>query len=412
LALNARWKHLLLSLSGTLMTLVPVQAQDWPQWRGPHRDGTIAAIALPDPWPQRLREAYRVEVGEGHAAPIVVGDRIYLFAREKDHEVIRCLEAGSGKELWKHAYPAPYKMDPAALGHGPGPKATPTFADGKLYTQGMSSQLYCLDAGTGKVLWHQDLLRKYDTPGPQFGTSTSLLVEGDEVWTFTGGRKQGAVIAFDRTTGREKWQTPCDGPAYCSPVAVELAGVRQVLTFSRAEFLSLSPRDGKVLWRIPYTTAYEQNIVTPMVFRDLVILSGYAKPTQAYRVSREGDRFTVKEAWKNDKLRMYMSSPVLDGDHLFGHDQSGQMVCLDAATGKTLWAKGNLGDYVSLILAGKQLLCLDDQAELTVLAASPAAYMELARLRVSDSPTWAHLALTPGRLYVKDKTRLIVYEMK
>jgi outer membrane protein assembly factor BamB len=393
-----------------LLALSQTNASDWPQWRGPQRDGVALEVKLPAQWPEKLKARYRVEIGEGHAAPVIAGNRVYVFSREQQNEIVRCLDAETGKELWMNSYAAPYKVDPAAAGHGPGPKATPTFAEGKLYTLGMSSQLRCWDS-SGKVLWQHDLLAEYQAEGPQYGTSASLLVEGDLVIALVGGRKQGSVIAFDRNSGKEKWKTACDGPAYGAPVAAELAGVHQVLTFTRGEFVSLLPQDGQILWRIPYTTAYEQNIVTPVVYQDLVIISGYSKPALALRIERVGNKLTAREAWKNAKLRMYMSSPVLKGDSLFGHDQSGQIVCVDAKTGATRWAKGNLGDYVSMILAEDRLLCLDDQAELTVLEADPTAYKEVAKIRVSDSPTWAHLALSGGRIFVKDKTHLICFEL-
>ncbi len=400
-----------LVLAGFLSVVsFPVSAQDWPQWRGPKRDGVAPMLKLPERWPSKLTELYRIDAGEGHAGPVVVGGRLFLFFRAKNDEVIRCVDAKFTKQLWEQTYAAGYKVDPAAKSHGPGPKATPTCADGLIYTQGMSSQLHCLEAKTGKVVWTRDLQREYRCEGPQFGTAASILVEGDLIITLVGGTKEGAVVAFDRKNGKEIWKTPCDGPAYCSPVAADLAGTRQVLFFTRAEFLSVSPKDGQILWRIPYTTAYEQNIVTPITYKDLVIISGFGKPCQAFRVTKDGEKLTPREVWKNDKLRMYMSSPVLAGEHLFGHDQSGQIVCLEAKTGRTLWNKGNLGQYVSMILAGDRLLCLDEMAELTVLEANPKEYKEVATYKVSDSATWAHLAIAEGRLFVKDKTRLICYE--
>ncbi len=396
---------------GILAWTCSIQAQDWPQWRGPNRDGVAGNIALPERWPERLNKSWELEVGEGHASPVVVGKHLYVFSRAKEHEVVRCVEAKSGKVLWEHSYAAPYKVDPAAAGHGPGPKATPTFHQGKLYTQGMSSQLRCFDAGDGKVIWEHDLLKKYDAVGPQFGTSASLLIEGDLVIALVGGWKKGAIVAFERETGKERWSTPCDGPAYCSPIAVDLTGVRQIITLTRGEFLALAPKDGRLLWRMEYATAYEQNSVTPVVWKDLVIISGYGKPTLAIRVKRDGDQFTTEEVWKNSRLRMYMSSPVVSGDYLYGHDQGGRMVCIELATGKTMWFGGSLGDYASIIRVGDRLLCLDDFAQLTVFAANPKELKVLASIRVSDSPTWAHLAISPGRLFVKDKTRLIGYEL-
>jgi outer membrane protein assembly factor BamB len=402
-------------LAGFALLLLPltIAAQDWPQWRGPHRDGTAPQAKLPAAWPQPLaKPAYDLPVGEGHASPVYAQGRLFLFTREKEAEVVRCLDVASGKEQWQFTYAAPYQMDPAAFGHGKGPKATPTYADGKVYTQGMAGQLHCLDVATGREVWKKDLAKEYATTGPQYGTSASILIEGDLAITLTGGRKEGMVVAFDRNTGQEKWKTPCDGPAYQAPYVAMVHGVRQILTFTRREFLSLSPADGKILWRLPYVTDYEQNIVMPVVWKDMVILSGFAKKSQAFRITKAGDTWKTEEVWKADKLRMYMSSPVLAGDHLFAHDQNGFITCVEAATGKTLWSKGRFREYVSMILVGQQLLCLDTEGNLLVLAADPKEYRELARYKVSTSPVWAHLCLAPGRLIVKDKTNVRCYVLE
>ncbi len=386
-------------------------AGDWPQWRGPHRDGVAHGLKVPERWPEQLKEVFRVEVGEGHASPVVAGGRLYQFARQGNDEVVRCLDAGTGKELWKHAYAAPYEMDPAAASHGPGPKATPTVHDGKVYTQGMSSQLHCYDAATGKVRWRLDLLKEHQAPGPQYGTAASLLVEGNRVIAQVGDRKEGFLIAFDKDTGKEAWKTLCDGPSYCAPVAADLAGVRQVLTFTRNEFVGVAPRDGRILWRLPYRTAYEQNIVTPVVWKDRVIICGVGKAAEAFTLVREAGALKPQSLWNNGDLKMYMTSPVIAGGVLFGHGQGGKLVCVDLESGKTLWSGGELGQYSSSLLAGDKLLCLDNTSHLFVFQVDPKEFRQLAKLRVSDAPTWAHLCVTPERIYVKDKTHLISYEM-
>ncbi len=400
---------ILLSL-GLLLT-VDANARDWPQWRGPNRDGVARGIPLPRQWPERLREEFRVEVGEGHASPVVVQGKLYQFSRQGNEEVLRCLDADTGKELWKRAYAAPYEMDPAATSHGPGPKATPTVVDGKVFTQGMSSQLHCYDARSGKVLWKHDLLKECQAAGPQYGTAASLLVEGNLVIAQVGDRKEGLVVAFDRDTGKEVWKTPCDGPSYCAPLAVDLAGVRQVLTFSRNEFLALAPAKGNILWRMPYRTSYEQNIVTPVVWKDRVILAGVGKPIQSFSLTRQGGELKVNPLWDNGDLKMYMSSPVISGNVLYGHGQGRKLVCVDLETGKTLWSGGEMGQYASTILAGDQVLCLDNTGHLFVFKNDPKEFQQLAKLRLSDSPTWAHLGITPERLYVKDKTHLMAFAL-
>lgn len=384
---------------------------DWPQWRGPKRDGEAGTVRLPRQWPQELRRLFAIEVGEGHAAPVVVGDRVFVFTRVGEEEVVRALDARSGRELWKDSYSAPYTMDPAATDHGKGPKATPTVYDGRVYTHGMSSVFTCYDAQSGKLLWRHDFLKLHQATGPQYGTAASPLVEGDVVVTVIGDAKQGQILALDRKSGEARWRTPCDGPAYGSPVAADLAGSRQIVTLTRNTLSGFEATRGRLLWQTRFHTAYEQNCLTPLVSGDRIMISGYMRPTAAYRIGRTGSRYEAVEEWRSDRLKMYMSSPVLHRDHLFGLDQTGKLVCLEARTGSVRWTGGEFGEYASITRVGDQLLVCDEGGELAVVAADPAAYQEAVRLRLSDQPIWAHLAIVPGMLYVKDRSRLLAYEL-
>jgi outer membrane protein assembly factor BamB len=390
---------------------VPLVFGDWPQWRGPKRDGESAAVTLPRQWPPQLRRLFSVEVGEGHAAPVVVGDRVVVFARVGEQEVVRAIHARTGEEVWKDSYEAPYTMDPAATAHGKGPKATPTIHDGRVYTHGMSCVFTCYDLQSGKVLWRHDFIKQYQATGPQYGTAASPLIEGNLVLTVIGDAKQGQVLALDRKSGEIRWRTPCDGPAYGSPVAADLAGTRQIVTLTRNTLCGLEPTRGRLLWQTRYHTAYEQNCLTPIVMGDRILISGYMRPTAAYRVTRSGSRFDVTEEWRSDRLKMYMSSPVLHREHLYGLDQTGKFVCLDAKTGQVRWSGGAFGEYASIIRVQDDLLVCDEGGEMAVIAADPGSYQEKARLRLSDQPVWAHLAVVPGVLYVKDRTRLLAYEL-
>jgi len=385
---------------------------DWPQWRGPGRDGQAPAVRLPRRWPGELRLLFQVEVGEGHASPVVWGDRVLVFTRVGDDEVVRALDSLSGRQVWQDSYRAPYSEDPAAVAHGKGPKSTPTVHEGRVYVHGMSSVLTCYDAATGKIHWRHDLLKEYMASGPQYGTAASPLVVGEVVVVPVGDQKEGHLMAFDRQNGKVRWKTPCDGPAYGSPVIGELAGGKQIVTLTRNTLLAVEPGQGRLLWQVRYRTAYEQNCLTPLLIAgDRVIVSGYMRPTVAYRITRTGASYRVAEQWQSDRLKMYMSSPILVQDHLIGLDQSGKLVCMEAKSGTVRWTGGDFGEYASLIHAGGQVLVCDEGGELVVLAADPAAYRELARLRLSEEPVWAHLAIVPGRLFVKSRTRLTAYEL-
>jgi outer membrane protein assembly factor BamB len=252
-------------------------ASDWPEWRGPHRDGVV--LEEPKAWPEKLNLKWKIEVGIGHSSPVMAAGSIYDFAREGDQETVLSIDPANGKVRWKQQYAAPYKMNPAAVSHGEGPKATPLYADGKLYTFGISGILSAFDAETGKPLW------RLDTKGsPDFGTAMSPVFDGGMVIAHVGGTKVGALTAFDPANGAVKWTWNGDSPAYASPLVVELGGVRQVVTQSHSNIVGIAAASGKLLWKIPFSTEYDQNIVTPVLYKDTLIFSGIDKGVFAVRL--------------------------------------------------------------------------------------------------------------------------------
>jgi outer membrane protein assembly factor BamB len=400
------------ALFAVALALPSAAAADWPQWRGPDRDGTAGKLSLPARWPKDLTRKWRVTVGEGHSSPVVAGDRVFLFSREKDDEVVRCLELGSGKEVWKKSYPAPYEMHPAARGHGKGPKSTPAVRDGRLFTFGIGGVLTCWDAKTGKVLWRKDFAKVYKNTSPLFGTAMSPLVEGGLCVVHVGGHDKGALKAYKVDSGEEKWSWDGDGPGYASPVLVTLAGERQVVTQTQDNLVGVSWSAGKLLWRVPFTTQFEQNIISPVVYKDLVIYSGYNQPLRAVRVTKSGEEFKAKRAWENEAHPLYMSTPVVRDGLLFGMStgRGGEIFCANAASGKTLWrAPRKGGQNAALVNAGRVLLVLTTEGRLTVLKPSATRYDPVATYKVADTPTWAHPAVVGSRVLVKDQTTLAAW---
>ena len=243
-----------------VVALAPgMAAQDWTQWRGPNRDGVMASFREPASWPAALTKRWRVEVGTGYATPLVVGNRVYSFTRQGDEEVVTALEASSGKVLWRTAYPAAFKMNPATAPHGPGPKSTPTLAGNRLFTLGISGIVTAFDAETGRQIWQKPA----GPVEPLFHTGMSPLVDGNLVIFHVGGHDAGALTAFDVATGDVRWSWKGDGPAYGSPLVFELSGTRQVVTFTQQNFVGVSLATGQLLWRRPYTTAVHDDQPDP-----------------------------------------------------------------------------------------------------------------------------------------------------
>lgn len=395
------------------VTAAAVLAANWPQWRGPHRDG-VANLDHTGSWPAKLKLQWKVDVGEGHSSPVVAGDRIFLLARKGENEIASSLDLTTGKTVWQQSYPAPYEMVSVARAHGKGPKSTSVIDQGRLYTFGISGVLSAFDAASGKLLWRKDFSKQYKTTWPAFGTAMSPVVADGRVIAHVGGQPGGALTAFDAKTGESLWSWSEDAPAYTSPIVVTLAGVRQIVTQTEKHIVGVSFDKGALLWEIPFTTPYDQNIVTPVIYKDTLIFSGHQQRTFAVRVAQVAGKWSTEEIWTNDAVPMYMSSPVLSGDHLYGFTEKrrGSLFCLDARDGKLLWTdEGRQGDNASLVLAGNQLLVLTTEGELLVVPANPGGYQVTASYEVADTPTWAHLTVTGGRILVKDQTTLAVWSV-
>jgi len=412
---NTVSKVLVLIMAAALSWMPRAAAQDWPQWRGPSRDGLAAKGPARASWPASLKPGWKVSVGVGHASPVVVGSRVYVFARRGEDEVLECLDLATGKSLWKQAHPAPYTMNSAATSHGKGPKSTPVVANGRVFTLGIAGALTAHDAATGRELWRHDFKQRFKATSPAFGTAMSPAVDGERVIAHVGGDNDGSLSAFDAATGVERWSWKADGPGYASPIVATLAGRRQVVTQTQKNVVGLAADTGEQLWTIPFTTAYEQNAVTPVISGDLVVYSGLDKGVSAVRIVKRGAGFVAEPAWSNDEVSSYMSSPVLEGGVLYGlsHKKKGQLYALDLATGKTLWlSEGRLGENAALVSLGGALLALTTDSALIVAKLDPKAYSVIRTYTVADSPTWAHPAPTGGGILVKDLESLALWNMQ
>ncbi len=400
------------SLLGWLLIASASSAiEDWPQWRGPHRDAHAPGVTPPAIWPKQLTRRWQVEVGLGHSSPVMAKGKIYIFTRRGDDEVLACLSA-EGKELWQQKYPAPYQVNPAAALHGKGPKSTPAVAAGRVYTFGISGTLTCRDANTGQRLWQKEFTKQFPATSPLYGVAMSPLVEADKCIVHVGGHDKGALMALDAKTGETLWSWPDDGPAYASPIVVTLDGVRQVVTQSQKACVAVDFDDGKLLWKIAFQTEYDQNAVTLVEHEGSLIVSGYNKGVDRYRIERKDGEWETDATWENKEVSLYTSSPLADGDTLFGfsHRHKGELFAINLTTGKTLWTSdGRMGENASLVETGKVLWALTSGAELIAFKATEKQFEPLAQYKVADTPTWAHPVIFSDGVLVKDETKLILW---
>ncbi len=373
------------------------------QARGPNCDAIVALKR--DDWPLTLRRAWSKEVGGGQSTPLVVGDRVYIFSSSGEEEIVQALELGTGTEIWRQVYRAPYRVNPAVTAHGRGPKATPLVAGGRVITYGISGIASGFDAATGNLLWRRTFEETAMTNMPPFGNAASpILVDGLALFV-AGDRDRGALVAVDPATGRERWRFSGEGPAYASPVVAEIGKVEQVLTFTRTRLVSVAASNGALLWSVPFTTEGDQNSVPPLVHDGIVIYSGLAKGVMAIRPVRQGLVFKLEKVWTNSEVSMHMSAPVLADGRIFGfsHRKRGQFFALDFKTGRTLWlSDGQQGDTASLSAGNGFWFALTDFGRLLVLKQDEPAFAPLRTYTVADAGTWAAPAIDDHGVLIKD----------
>jgi outer membrane protein assembly factor BamB len=389
---------------------VLAQSADWSQWRGPNRDGKAQAASLPQSWPKTLKEQWKVTVGVGHASPVVANGKIYVFARQGDEEVLLCLDAVTGKQIWKSGNAIAYEMHPAARGHGKGPKSTPVVSNGNVYTFGITGVLSAHDARTGELKWRREFAGNFPATSPLYGTATSPLVENGLLIVHVGGPDKGALRAFDAATGAIKWSNNTDGPAYASPIVVTLAGVRQVVTFMQKDLVGVDFANGKMLWRVPAKSGYDTNSVTPLIHKDMIIAAREDQGLTAFRLVKRGTELAPEEVWSNKQVELYLNTPVIEGNQLVGLSvrNKGQFFSIDADTGKTLWqGPGRMGENAAIVnAAGKVLLLLTNDANLIVQPLTAKAYAPAAQYTVATSQTWAHPLIFGQQVVIKDESTL------
>jgi outer membrane protein assembly factor BamB len=391
-----------------LVGFAPLAAQDWPQWRGPARDGLIRAFKEPASWPMTLTRRWSVEVGTGYATPLVVGNRLYVFSRQGDDEVLQALDPASGKSLWRTSYPAPFKMNPATAPHGPGPKSTPTFAANRLFTLGISGIVTAFDATTGKQIWQ----RPADPVEPLYHTAMSPLVVGNQMILHIGGHDKGALTSFDVATGKVRWSWGGDGPAYGSPLLFDLGGTPQVVTFTQKNFVGVSLEDGKLLWRRPFTTPSNTTSQTPLLYKDMVIQMGRNNGVKAFRVAPASGEWSTTDVWTTEEVSSHMSDAVAIDNVLFGlsHLNSGEYFAVDLDTGKVLWkSEPRQAAHAAITRAGNTIFSLEDDSELVVIRLNRTRFEPVARYKVAESATWTQPVVSGNRIFVKDVSSLSLW---
>jgi outer membrane protein assembly factor BamB len=381
-------------------------AADWPQYRGPNRDGISAEPAALRSWsPAGPKVLWKVPIGEGYSQVVAARGRLFTLDTRGDDEQAVALDPATGKQVWR------VRIDRKFVdGQGDGPRSTPTVDGDLVYVLSASGRLAALRAANGQTVWQHDLRAEYGATPPNWGVATSPLVEGNLLLVNVGGSGNRSIMAFDKMNGKPVWGSQSDGAGYAAPIAVTVRGVRQAIFFTAGAVVSVAPKDGRLYWRVPWQTDYDVNASTPIFFPPdkLYVSSGYGVGAGLFQIRVAGDKVSAVEVWRSPGMKNQFSSSVLHNGTFYGFD-NGTMKAIDAATGKERWKQRGLGQG-SLILAGDHLVVLSDSGKLALLEATPEEYRELGSAQVLEGRCWTAPSLADGKLYLRNQEQLVALD--
>ena len=397
-------------------------ATDWPQWRGPNRDGVWAETGILESIPaDGLKVRWRARIGNGYSGPAVADGRVFVndYQPAARAERVLCFDATTGKPLWVRSYPCDY----ADMEYENGPRAAPTVHGGKVYTLGTKGHLFCLDAADGRVVWNKDLATEFNARIPQYGAAAAPLIEGNQLIVCAGGRPDATVIAFNRDTGEVAWKALGDRASYSSPIAVTAGGVRQVIVWTADSIASLDPATGNVLWQVPWKASFDpaQMVTTPVRHKDMLLFLG-----AWYRGSKmlklDPDKPAASVLWETRKQpTTTISTPLFQDDRYFyAVEGDGSLCCLDATSGNQIWATRQATSErfgnVHMTPNGDRAFLFNQKGHLILARLTPQGYQELGRTllveptagyRPADPIAWAHPASANRHVFARNDRELV-----
>ena len=392
----------------TAATPAPATGRNyWTNFRGPRRDGKYDESRVSTNWPSKgLPVVWKQPVGLGHSSFAVADGKAFTSEQRRNQEVVAAYDLNSGRELWTQKWNAEFTDTT-----GDGPRATPTWDQGRIYALGATGELRCLEANTGSVVWGKNILSDNQASNLPWAMAASPLVVDDKVIVLPGGTAGKSVVAYNKMTGAPVWKVLNDTQAYVSPMLVELGGRRQIVVVSSSRVVGLTPEDGALLWSYPWNTSGGINVSQPIVVdrNRLFISSGYGKGAALIELKPTGNTFTASTIWENNNMKNKFNSSVLHNGHIYGLDE-GILSCLDVNTGERKWKDGRYG-YGQVLLADGHLIITTDQGEVALVKASPSGFTEVARFSALQGQTWNYPALANGRLLVRNSSEMAAYDI-
>ena len=380
----------------------------WTDFRGPDRAGVYAQTEIDTAWPAAgLPRLWKQPVGGGYASFTVGEGRAYTIEQRRDREAVTAYDVRTGRELWAFSYPALFDE---VLG-GPGPRATPVYHDGLLYSLGANGDFYCLSAKTGKAKWSKNILADNGAKNTHWAMSGSPLIVDDMVIVTPGGTNGRSIVAYKRLTGEPVWRALNDRAGYTSPILANLAGRRQIIWISGERAVGLALEDGKLLWEYPFPAQMDMNCSQPVVVDGAsVLLSSAEGPGAALlEITKSGDACAARTVWQNNRLKNKFNSSVLYHGYVYGFDEA-ILACMDAKTGALKWKGGRYG-YGQLLLAGGYLVVVTEQGDVVLVRATPDGHQELARFPAIQGRTWNIPAIDNGLLLVRNSAEMACFRL-
>ncbi len=405
-----------------LVTALSGTGGDWPQWRGPLRDGHAAPDeTLPETLPPDLAPRWHQPAGGGFASPVVAAGRLFVVEDIDGQETARALQPDTGTEIWRTPYARTFGDE-----WGSGPRCTPLADDSRLYVQSMRGEFACLDQADGRRLWHLSFEADYgvhweggndasDSASRRRGHNGAPVIVGTRIYVAVGSTRGASVVCFDKATGSEVWRAGSDETAYAALMSGRLAGREQVIAYTAGGLVGFGLDRGEILWRAPLRTAANRHVVTPILNKDTVTVSSHTIGLRSYHIDASGAGLTASLAWSKPALKTSLATLVQVGGHLYGQGPDQNFLCVQADTGSVKWSQPGFGErplvgYTATLAAGDRLLALTDGGQLVLIAADPEKYRELGRVQICGR-TWNHPALAGGRIYLRDRRQLLAVDL-
>lgn len=388
---------------------LPAQAEpaDWPAFRGPARDGCRTETRFSTNWSPAPRELWRRKIGSGWSSFIAVGDYVFTQEQRGAEELVTCYAAATGADVWVNRIPARYEDS-----MGLGPRATPTFLDGRLYTQGATGQLQCLDASTGTTLWKRDVAADTDTDIPGYGFASSPLPVGGLVVTFSCAGEGKTAIAYDLKSGEIAWRAGHGTSVYSSPHLASICGVPQLLMVSDFGLQAFEVETGAALWEHPWKVKTNPRCVQPLIVEGDAVMLGTTGTmgSKLLRIQKNAASWDASEVWMTKRFRPYFNDCVSHKGYCYGFDGE-RLACIDLKTGQSQWEGKRCGGQLLLLPEMDLFLVLTEAGDIMLVSATPQQYREVASFKAISGKTWNHPVLARGRLFVRNAEEAACFEL-